>query len=251
MDAASADASALAEDASERLLDLQLAFNLYPAWYAHLSWLALLGDADELSQESYELRGSPLWIRSTSSALLRGSNLHRHFESDFFDPAKRLALIDADSLRRIAGHVSATLLRTRLRRVVEQREVQAVHACMGAEAHAFAVRWDGLLPMVAPIVDPNIHSDQWPTAATWEHHSVAQLLSALPNHAIGVLGRLRMKFPSDWSLPRQRLVEPQRVSFTRLIVSVILESNSPWRWLFAPDFNASLASEAANGASPC
>ena len=84
---------------SERLLDLQLSFNLYPSQYAHTSWLERLGvsDADK------ELRTSPLWIRSVSSALLRGANLDKHFDNDFFDPAKRLALhrcVDTDASRR-------------------------------------------------------------------------------------------------------------------------------------------------------
>ncbi len=88
-----------------------------------------------------------------SSALLRGGQLHQHFDCDFFDPAKRLALIDAGTLTRMAGLVSATLLRERLRRTVAHAEVRAIQQCMGEETHAFAVRWRGLLPMVGPIVD--------------------------------------------------------------------------------------------------
>jgi hypothetical protein len=191
---------------SERLLDLQLSFNLYPSQYAHTSWLERLGvsDADQ------ELRTSPLWTRSVSSALLRGANLDKHFDNDFFDPAKRLALIDASTLTRIAGLVCATLLRERIKRAVRQDEVRALRASIGAEAHAFAVRFGGLLPMVAP----PFANDPWPAPA------------------IGVTGRMRMRFASDWTPPRQRLNEPQRVGLTKLIVAVIMQSTPDWRWLF-------------------
>src|SRR5687768_2563785 len=59
---------------SERLLDLQLSFNLYPSQYAHASWLERLG----VSDADNELRTSPLWTRSVSSALLRAANLDKH-----------------------------------------------------------------------------------------------------------------------------------------------------------------------------
>ena len=225
---------------SERLLDLQVAFNLYPAWYAHPSWLGTLGDATTLAEEYCELRGSPQWIRAVSSALLRGGELHRHFDCDFFDPAKRLALIDAGTLTRIAGLVSATLLRERLKRIVRHAEVHAVQQCMGDEAHAFAVRWPGLLPMAAPAVE----KQEWPRRDVWERDSVALLLSALPGHAIGVLGRLQLKFPIDWLEARRRLVEPQRVALTRLIIAVLLQAGTSWSWLFSPD----MTSEAVKGA---
>jgi hypothetical protein len=209
---------------SERLVDLQLAFNLYPSWYAHPSWLARHG----IGESDLELRSSPLWIRSVSSALLRSEHLDQHFDCDFFDPAKRLALLDAATLTRVAGLVSATLLRERLKRAVRQDEVRAVQECIGAEAHAFAVRWGGLLPMV----NPPFATGALPTRAEWQQASIMQLFIALPAHAIGVIGRLRMRFPCDWIVPRQHLVEPQRVGLTRLIVAIIRQSSPQWHWLF-------------------
>jgi hypothetical protein len=246
VDAVPRDSSAIIAEPkdAERLLDLQLAFNLYPAWYAHPSWLATLGDATTLAEEFCELRNSPQWIRAVSSALLRGGQLHQQFDCDFFDPAKRLALIDAGTLTYIAGLVSATLLRERLRRIVAHSEVRAVQQCMGEEAHAFAVRWQGLLPMIAPIIDKG----GWPSREIWERNSVALLLSALPGHAIGVLGRLHMKFPIDWLEPHRRLIEPQRVGLTRLIIAVLLQAGTSWNWLFAPDITSMQFTEAANGA---
>lgn len=209
---------------ADRLLDLQLSFNLYPSRYAHASWLERLG----VTRADYELQDSPLWTRSVSSALLRGANLDKHFDSDFFDPAKRLALLDTTTLTRVAGLVGATLHRERIKRAVRQEDVRALRATIGAEAHAFAVRFGGLLPMVTPPFE----NEPWPVAEEWRKATVLQMFAALPAHAIGVMGRMRMRLPSDWALPRHRLNEPQRVGLTRLIVTVILQSTPEWRWLF-------------------
>ena len=224
MNAASREPAAPAVSSAEKLADLQLTFNLFPSWYAHSSWLERLG----IEETDRALQTSPLWIRSVSSALLRSEQLDQHFDNDFFDPAKRLALLDAATLTRLGGLVAATLIRERLKRSVRQEDVRAVQACIGTEAHAFAVRWGGLLPMITP---PFAGGDL-PAKAEWERASVLQLFSTLPAHAIGVIGRLRMRFPRDWSMPRQRLTEPQRVGLTRLIVAVLMQSTPQWAWLF-------------------
>jgi hypothetical protein len=209
---------------AERLLDLQLAFNLYPSQYAHASWLELLG----VSDADNELRSSPLWTRSVSSALLRAANLDKHFDSDFFDPAKRLALIDASTLTRVAGLVCATLLRDRIKRAVRQEEVRTLRATIGPEAHAFAVRFGGLLPMVTP----PFANGPWPAPAEWQKAAVLLMFGALPAHAVGVMGRMLMRFSNEWTMPRQRWTEPQRIGFTKLIVAVLMQSTPDWRWLF-------------------
>lgn len=209
---------------AERLLDLQLSFNLYLSQYAHASWLERLG----ISDADNELRASPLWTRTVSSALLRAANLDTHFDNDFFDPAKRLALIDAATLTRVAGLVCATLLRDRIKRAVRQDEVRALQATIGPEAHAFAVRFGGLLPMVTP----PFANDPWPAPGEWQKAAVLLMFGALPAHAVGVTGRMRMRFSSEWTLPRHRWSEPQRVGFTKLVVAVLMQSTPGWRWLF-------------------
>ena len=107
MNAAPRDPSAKAAGGGDRLADLQLAFNLYPSWYAHASWLERLG----ITSDDRELRNTPLWTRCVSSALLHSEQLDQHFDCDFFDPAKRLALLDAAALTRLGGLVNATLPR--------------------------------------------------------------------------------------------------------------------------------------------
>jgi hypothetical protein len=84
------------------------------------------------------------------------------------------------------------------------------------------------------MVSPPFANDPWPTPAEWQKATVLQMFSALPAHAIGVMGRMRMRFASEWTLPRSRLNEPQRVGLTKLIVAVLVQSTPDWRWLFEP-----------------
>lgn len=220
---------AAAADQEQRLFDLQLAFNLYAATYAHASWFAPLGYAMPTGEEARELHASPLWIRALSTELLRREQLDQYFDCDFFDPAKRLALLDVATLTRIAGLVSATLQREKLRRAIRQTDVSAIRSCMGSEAHAFAVSWTGPLPPHFPVLEREV----WPRRAVWERTSVALLMTALPSHATGVIGRLRMRFPRDWELPRQPLLtEPLRIGLTQLVIGVISRAAPHWSWLF-------------------
>lgn len=212
------------------LIALRLGFNLFPAEYAHASWLAPLGIG---ATESSRMVHSPLWLRAVSTTLLRQRQLDRHFDVDFHDPAKRLALLDAATLRRIAGLVLATLLRERLRRIVKRSEVQALHDCMGVEAHQFALRWGGAVP---PIPQRYDDSDRHMSAESWAARSVAQLFAVVPSHALGVVERMRLRFPAQWQLPdsqQPRLDDAQRAGLMSLIVAVIAESAAQWSWLFA------------------
>lgn len=213
------------------LADLVLTFNLFPALYAHSTWLSCVCPRVD---DSTRLDGSPLWVRALSVALLRRQRLHEHFDGDFTDPIKRLALVDAATLTRIAGLASAALLRNRLRRVVKREHVQAVQASLGVEAHLFAIRWQGPLPAVDPLTD----GEEWPSAELWRKKSIALLFAVMPAQARGVMDRLRMRFPIAWVLPDPEqvpLAEPHRGNLARLLIAVARDSSAQWSWLFDLD----------------
>jgi hypothetical protein len=217
--------------ASVDVISLKLDFNLFPSDYAHPSWLAQLGI--HATQLSTPFARAPLWKRSVSTALLRAHRLEQYFDCDFADHAKRLALIDAATLIRIGGLVLATLLRERLRRIVQRSQVQALHDCMGVEAHQFALRWNGPVPAL-PL--PFEESPASMTAESWAQRSIGQVFATLPEQASGVSERMRLRFPTHWTLPDPglpKLGDAQRGDLTKFVVAIIGQSAAQWSWLFS------------------
>lgn len=228
------------------IVGLKLDFNLFPAKYAHASWLVQLGI--DAAESSTAVARSPLWLRSVSTALLRARRLEKCFDCDFHDTAKRLVLIDTATLVRIGGLVLATLLREHLRRIVQRSQVQALHDCMGLEAHRFALRWMGMVPSIpVPFADGAIHI----SPESWAQRSVAQLFAAVPAQATGILERMRLRFPAHWTLPDSRqpqLNEPQRSALMTLIIAVIADCAAQWSWLFAEQGPAAVRAPGDGGA---
>lgn len=230
------------------LFDLGLRFNLFPAQYVHASRLMRLGVVVEDDDPATDVSRSPAWTRALSAAVLRDEQLDQHFDCDFHDPARRLALLDAVTLTQLGGLVSAVLLRPRLRRIVQQSQVRVVHACMGSEAHQFALRWSGIVPAIPTLFG---HSEDWTNGDSWAQMSVAQTIAVIPTTAVGVIGRLRLRFPAQWALPDPRqppLDEAQRASLMTLIVSVVEQCAPQWGWLFTGSASVAAGQTALEGA---
>lgn len=221
--------------AAALLFDLQLQFNLFPAAYLHSSWLDDCG----LSAHDDEFpASSPFWVRCLSNALLRRWRLEQQFDCDFFDPAKRLALLDADALIRVGGLAGAVLLRDRIRRTVDGAAIAVMQKAIGPAAHRFALRWDGQSSVLASVGAEwsRPWSDGWPDAEVWAASSAMLVTCAIPATASGVLGRLRFKFPRSWAADasaRPRLTEAQRMSLAQLLMSIVVGQVAEWAWLFA------------------
>jgi hypothetical protein len=223
----------------DRLFDLQLSFNLFPAMYAHPSWIwpTVLPHGEELHSP---VTATTFWTRCLSSSLLRAWRLDALFDCDFFDPAKRLALIDAAELVRIGGLAGAVLMRDRLRYIVDRSEVEALRRGIGVEAHRFALKWSEGSHELARDVRARIvpFDGPLPGAETWAACSASLVSVAIPLTAPGVLGRLQLKFPRGWSqppAPRLRLSEVERASLVTLLISIIRADAGHWAWLFQPD----------------
>jgi hypothetical protein len=231
-----------------RLFDLQLAFNLFPATYVHSGWLVEMGLLPDLLIKTGDPRSdaadggiapaSPFWVRRLSNALLRRWRLDQQFDCDFFDPAKRLALLDAAELIRIGGLAGAVLMRDRIRRTVDRAAIAVMQQSIGADAHRFALRYDRQLPELDTLSSEWTRqwNGSWPEVDAWTARSAILLSSAIPVTAPGVLGRLQFKFPRSWTSEashRLRLTEQQRASLAELLVDIVAEHSTEWAWLFA------------------
>ncbi|MET0356791.1 MAG: hypothetical protein ABW044_08415, partial [Cellvibrio sp.] len=91
---------------ADSLFDLILKFNAFPALYAHPSWVQSLLFLQDTGTTDQEL--NPYWIRYLSKTLLNIFKLDQQWEFDFSNPAKKIALIDAENLMRL-GHCVAAI----------------------------------------------------------------------------------------------------------------------------------------------
>ncbi|HKE95941.1 MAG TPA: SctK family type III secretion system sorting platform protein, partial [Povalibacter sp.] len=171
-------------DASDQLFDLQLQFNLFPACYAHLSWIEATGFLQ--LHDGPAPVASPFSIRRLSDALLRQNGLEHQFDFDFSDRAKRLALLDASHLERIGAFGAAILVRDQIRRTVRGTDIDAMRRCIGADAHLHALRWEGA---AAEIFAPAPAAD-WSDPQSWQLYGATLVSACIPPSAPGVLHRL-------------------------------------------------------------
>lgn len=233
--APAAQAAAVPIVASDTLFDKVMRFNLFPAEYAHHSWLQMIdsslvpfGLADmTLSAACFSegdetpARASPMWLRQMSMALLGLRELDRQYDFDYSDTGKRLALLPTSSLLPLCEQAAALLVRPALQRLIRGAEVAAVDAVIGralrmqtlasqAGVEHLATALTGVLGHVdAAIVD----------AEAWATLPMQIALSVLPADAIGTRARLRFRFPhAQRRLPRFALSELQR----RQLVQVCL-----------------------------
>ena len=220
------------ECAISDVFDLQLRFNLFPAIYADVSWIERFGFCAFASDPTDLPVKSTHWIRSVSDALLTECGLEQQFDFDFSSPRKRIALLDAASGIAVANHVAAILLRDRLRTVVARGAVAEIRAKFGADAHRFALRFDGRIPFLPSL------ADRLATSPTQQWRRVlAELIAAcLPDGACGVHGRLQMRFPCAWAAAEEQFVlrEPERALLAQLYIAVASLMQIAEAWLFEP-----------------
>jgi len=223
---------ARADDAG--LFDLQLKFNLLPATYAHPSWSE---NSSYLLPEGGPAfnRRSPFWIRRWSAVLLGEWELDRQFDFDFSDPGKRLALLDPQTLARIGGFAAALLVRDQLLRVIRGADVVSLRRTLGSEPYQYALSRER--PLAAMDLPSELCrlSAPWPEPDVWHLRILTVVFSALPSSAAGVIERLRLKFPRNWTgsptLPLP-VTEAARLSLSQLFIAIIHDECPEWAWLF-------------------
>lgn len=225
---------------ADRRFDAELAFNLFPAQYAHASWVAsMLGGFE--ADDSDGTR-TVFWQRCLSRALMREHELDHLIDLDFADSAKRTVLMDSDAGLRVASLVSALLLRDALRRVALAPQVAALQRHLGAPLLAQVLRANDVLPKLAhpppglldvgELLQP---SDPTQDTQLWPRRAARLWLAMVPAAALGTMRRLRLKLPLAWrTLEAWRLGDTERRQIGALFAAVTPRAAPEWAWLHAP-----------------
>lgn len=170
-------------------------WNLHPHRWARPEWLGTVpGVAPDLIKFLERTdRG-----RERLSRHVRASLGLKDTFWDFEPLPRRLALLPAATLERLAHHAGAVWHWRSVTRMVSQRDHRAVTDRIGADAHAFAVRRGRSLlvhsGLPAPSAPVTPDSDQLPTAG-W-----TLLDSCLGGEPAPIRPRARLKFPRDLTL---------------------------------------------------
>ena len=213
----------------DRAFDLWLRFNLFPATYAHASWIARLGRHLPLAEG---LDDSPLWVRRLSLALLQASKLEQDFDFNFSEPTKNIALLDAAVLERCARLMAGLLVREQIRHVVLSADMMAIERTLGREAHRFALGWTAPLPVLGYVFHP--HGAAFPEHGDWTRRAVGLVSALLGTAPNATLARLQLRFPCDWgSLQRPDLQEQDRSRLAALFAAVLNKAAPEHAWLLA------------------
>lgn len=213
----------------DRAFDLQLRFNLFPATYAHASWIARMGPHLPLAEG---LDGSPFWVRRLSLALLQACKLEQDFDFDFSDRMKNIAVLDAALLERCARLMAGLLVREQIRHVVRGADVAAIENTLGRESLRFALGWTAPLPVLGYVFHP--HGAAFPENEGWTRRAVGLASAVLGDAPRATLARMQLRFPCDWgSLQRPVLQEHDRNRLAALFVAVLDKVAPEHAWLFA------------------
>ena len=213
----------------DRAFDLRLRFNLFPATYAHASWIARLGRHLPLADG---LDDSPFWMRRLSLALLQACQLDQDFDFDFAERTKNIALLDAAVLERCARLMAGLLVRDQIRHAVLSADMMAIERTLGREAHRFALGWTAPLPLLGYVFHP--HGAAFPDNEGWTRRAVGLAGALLGDAPRATLARMQLRFPCDWgSLQRPALQEQDRTRLAALFVAVLNKAAPEHAWLFA------------------
>lgn len=217
----------------DRMFDLLMEFNLFPARYAHASWRELIDERDAVGNWQQPIDASPFWIRHASMRLLNEAGLQDRFDCDFSDAGRRFALLDGMALQRLGQFAAAVLVRHRLQPIVDRAAVEKLQKVIGAAAHRFALRWSQPLPRV-PAEFSN-WDEPWPTLDIWMARQASIVQAVIAPEAAAIRGRMRFKSPRHVSAAAVQLSEPQRIGLTRLLSAVVTAEIPEWSWLFATE----------------
>jgi hypothetical protein len=206
------------------LYDLQVRFNLFPASYAHFSWIDRVHGFGQQCE-------SPFWLRRISLSLLRLRELENSFDFDFYNRAKRIALLEASVLERAAKLMAGLLMRDRLKHAILRSEMEAIEKAIGRETHRFALTWTGDIPTLsAALQHPN---ESFHDQEKWTQRAVKLISGLLPESSPGTLTRLMFKFPYEWSkYPRIVITDEDHEKLIGLFISIIRKAEPESAWLF-------------------
>ena len=212
--------------------ELAWRFRLLPSTYSDESWLPQ-GLSDALMPSRAEPSG--MCHRYLSPWMTQHFKLGDAEAMDLDDPLRRLALLDGETLQRLAPALGLLSCRDALRHTLDGAVLGRLRAACGLDELGFiAASADGLLPadLALPPVDLAGEGAGPALAACGRR----LLLALAGTDQLPVIRRLRLKFPRAAGLkaaPRAPAGARERAALSSwLSARLIPRIAAPWAWLF-------------------
>lgn len=212
-------------------------FNLHPARYAHQSWYPSVMDTTPLREAISDPRADAFARAEPhlSRWLLREMGLQAELDWEMREPQKRLWLLDAPSLARLARELALAMHREWLLRVIDATRWRALEESLGGQALRFVVEEvpEGAFQYRAPLVN---FETQPPAEAAAEltTQGVQTLMALLQPNWRAVRCRAQLYFDRSKDLASVPPFEAQQCERAlALICGTLLPRRFPeWAWCF-------------------
>jgi hypothetical protein len=189
-------------------------WNMYPHRWAHPAWL----ESVPLAEPTLRLlESSPAGRLRLSRFYLKALGLTSQCW-DLAEPNRRLALLPAPSLARLAAVTGATLYWSHLARIVSKPRRTALAQVIGTDAYTFALRHGRALTARSAPPDPENPGDPGPEILLAGWRTVHSGLGEDP----AVQQRFRLKAPPDVPLTPSRLSPADAWTLLRTLTAEIL-----------------------------
>ena len=198
-----------------------LVFNRRPVAYVDPARIA--ADEPSLPAEAWRrLLATPRLSARLSQRILARYGLLGRELWDFEPRRRRLALLDAAALRRIAVRAGALLHAAAISRIVLRERVLAVRALIGDDGHAFALRRAPFLSLPARLPEAR------DPAVVIERDGLSCLAAWLEREPEALAQRVRLRFPPGTALdaPTPGL---EGEAGRRTLMLTLREGEAAWR----------------------
>lgn len=211
--------------------ELAWRFRLMPSSYCHESWLPRgLSDALLPSRARHE----GMCHRYLSPWMMDHFKLGCPEGIVFDDPLRRLALLDGETLQRMAPVVGLAASRDALRRTLDGAALVRLRAATGLDELGFIrASSDGLFPAGMGLPPADLAGQDAGDRLAARGRVLLLALAGIDQ--LAVIRRLRLKFPRAAGLkaaPCKPLVHDRAALSSWLSTQLIPRIAPPWAWLF-------------------
>lgn len=207
------------------LAPLIFAFNLAPASWIHESWIEGTPKASWFGR----LKPSARARRRLSLLILREHGLEGTWCFDFREASRRVALLDGETLERLALFTGIALDASRISKIIDRDSVLRLKNGIGDDGYRFALKRAPFLLNAAAVPGP---AGEPVDPSRFREHALSRgmagLEACLAGEPAALVRRFRLKLPRRWpERPSGEVPDGGKDAWWPLVRKVLLKEVAP------------------------